>query len=270
MHSSYALSSDDFKVERGGKPVKRLADLWPGGYQPGDRLGVVLAQPMDAVGCSNLICATITMFYDLLREQHGTGNFFRYCDTYLFGVGCEAGDFNQLDIWPLHKLVTILQPTTEALLEARQRPQGQPAGDPRDRRPLPRRGGALDLECVPGPRQDRRHLLAAHRACARRGRRPGRQQGGRELRRAGDLHDSRHRRRLPGEAAPAAAQPRPRREAAGRGVPDAAQPGRRAGAAGRDPGAAARPPGADPARDADHDPAGRGADAAGRRRLGPF
>ena len=118
MHSSYALSSDDFKVERGGKPVKRLADLWPGGYQPGDRLGVVLAQPMDAVGCSNLICATITMFYDLLREQHGTGNFFRYCDTYLFGVGCEAGDFNQLDIWPLHKWVTILQPTTEALLEA--------------------------------------------------------------------------------------------------------------------------------------------------------
>jgi aminomethyltransferase len=118
MHSSYALSSDDFKVERGGKPVKRLADLWPGGYQPGDRLGVVLAQPMDAVGCSNLICATITMFYDLMREQYGTGNFFRYCDTYLFGVGCEAGDFNQLDIWPLHKWVTILQPTTEALLEA--------------------------------------------------------------------------------------------------------------------------------------------------------
>ena len=95
-----------------------LADLWPGGYQPGDRLGVILAQPMDAVGCSNLICATITMFYDLMREQHGTGNFFRYCDTYLFGVGCEAGDFNQLDIWPLHKWVTILQPTTEALLEA--------------------------------------------------------------------------------------------------------------------------------------------------------
>ncbi len=117
MHSSYALSSEDFAVERDGASAP-LADLWPGGYQPGDRLGIVLAQPMDAVGCSNLICATITLFYDLMRSTLGTGNFFRYCDTYLFGVGCEAGDFNQLDIWPLHKWVTILQPTTEALLEA--------------------------------------------------------------------------------------------------------------------------------------------------------
>jgi len=117
MHSSYALDASDFAVERDGGQ-QPLSELWPGGYQPGDRLGVVLAQPMDAVGCSNLICATITLFYDYLRSTLGTGNFFRYCDTYLFGVGCEAGDFNQLDIWPLHKWVTILNPTTEALLEA--------------------------------------------------------------------------------------------------------------------------------------------------------
>ncbi len=117
MHSSYALDVSDFSVERDGK-AQPLHELWPGGYQPGDRLGVVVAQPMDPVGCSNLICATITLFYDHMRKTLGTGNFFRYCDTYLFGVGCEAGDFNQLDIWPLHKWVTILNPTTEALLEA--------------------------------------------------------------------------------------------------------------------------------------------------------
>jgi hypothetical protein len=117
MHSSYALDASDFTVERGRKK-QPLAELWPGGYQPGDRLGVVVSQPMDPVGCSNLICATITLFYDHMRATLGTGNFFRYCDTYLFGVGCEAGDFNQLDIWPLHKWVTILNPSTEALLEA--------------------------------------------------------------------------------------------------------------------------------------------------------
>jgi aminomethyltransferase len=117
MHSSYALASSDFAVERGGKS-EPLANLWPGGYQPDDRLGVLLANPMDAVGCSNLICATITLFYDNLRATYGTGNFFRYSDAFLFGVGCEPGDFNQLDVWPLHKFVTVLQPTTEAVLEA--------------------------------------------------------------------------------------------------------------------------------------------------------
>jgi aminomethyltransferase len=116
MHSSYALSSDDFAVERDGE-AGPLSDLWPGGYQPGDRLGVVLNQPMDPCGCSNLICATNTLFYDVLRDTKGTGGFFRYADTYLIGVGCEPGDFNQLDVWPMHKFVGVLQPTAEAVLE---------------------------------------------------------------------------------------------------------------------------------------------------------
>jgi aminomethyltransferase len=117
MHSSYALSSDDFAVERDGEAVGALSDLWPGGYQPGDRLGVLLNQPMDPCGCSNLIAATNTLFYDVLRDTKGTGGFFRYADTYLIGVGCEPGDFNQLDVWPLHKFVGVLQPTAEAVLE---------------------------------------------------------------------------------------------------------------------------------------------------------
>ena len=117
MHSSYALSADDFAVERNGTS-EPLSALWPNGWQPDDRLGVLLANPMDAVGCSNLICGTITMFYDHLRATKGTGNFFRYSDVYLFGVGCEPGDFNQLDVWPLHKFISILQPTAEAVIEA--------------------------------------------------------------------------------------------------------------------------------------------------------
>jgi aminomethyltransferase len=115
MHSSYALASSDFSVEREGASSP-LAALWPG-YRPDDRLGIVLANPMDACGCSNLICGTNTLFYDDLRETRGVGNFFRYADTFLFGVGCEPGDFNQLDVWPLHKFVTVLQPTSEALIE---------------------------------------------------------------------------------------------------------------------------------------------------------
>ena len=117
MHSSYALSSEDFSVER-GETAAALTDLWPGGWTPSDRLGVIMANPMDGVGCANLISATTTLFYDHLRETKGTGNFFRYADNYMFGIGCEPGDFNQLDVWPLHKFVTIIQPTAEALIEA--------------------------------------------------------------------------------------------------------------------------------------------------------
>src|SRR4051794_25472102 len=117
MHSSYALAAEDFAVERNGSR-SGLAELWPGGFRPDDRLGVVLSEPMDPVGCSNLICATNTLFYEGLRAELGQGNFLRYADTFLFGVGCEPGDFNQLDVWPLHKFVSILQPTAEALLEA--------------------------------------------------------------------------------------------------------------------------------------------------------
>src|SRR5438067_274361 len=47
----------------------------------------------------------------------GHGGFFRYADTYLIGVGCEPGDFNQLDVWPMHKFVGVMQPTAEAVLE---------------------------------------------------------------------------------------------------------------------------------------------------------
>ncbi|MDX6567956.1 MAG: hypothetical protein QOH15_534, partial [Gaiellales bacterium] len=116
MHSSYALAAEDFSVERDGAAAP-LSELWPDGFGGDDRLGVVLAQPMDAVGCANLICGTNTLFYDGLRERKGAGNFFRYADTYLFGVGCEPGDFNQLDVWPLHKFVSVLSPTAEALIE---------------------------------------------------------------------------------------------------------------------------------------------------------
>lgn len=147
---------------------------------------------MDAIGCSNLICGTNTLFYDRLRDQHGQGNFFRYADTYLFGVGCEPGDFNQLDVWPLHKWVTILQPTAEAVIEAINDRRITLLAIPEDGRALPRRGGALDLERVRRPGAHGRPLLVAHGPCAQRRRLDRRQPRRRVVRRAGDLHDARH------------------------------------------------------------------------------
>lgn len=115
MHSSYAINSPDFSVEREGGAAP-LSELWPGGYRNGDRFAVLMGTPMDAVGCSNLIGGTNTLFYDHLRETRGTTNFFRYADTYMIGVDCEPGDWNQLDVWPMHKFVSIMQPTAEAVV----------------------------------------------------------------------------------------------------------------------------------------------------------
>ena len=115
MHSSYALNSEDFAVERDGVSAP-LDTLWPGGYKNGDRFCVVMGTPMDAIGCSNLIGGTNTLFYDHLRETRGNANFFRYADTYMIGVDCEPGDWNQLDVWPMHKFVSILSPTAESLI----------------------------------------------------------------------------------------------------------------------------------------------------------
>lgn len=115
MHSSYALNSPDFSVERDGVAAP-LSTLWPGGYRNGDRFAVLMGTPMDAVGCANLIGGTNTLFYDHLRETRGETNFFRYADTYMIGVDCEPGDWNQLDVWPMHKFVSIMQPTAEAVI----------------------------------------------------------------------------------------------------------------------------------------------------------
>ena len=115
MHSSYALNSEDFVVERDGK-AQPLSKLWPGGYKNGDRFAVLVGTPMDPVGCSNLIGGTNTLFYDHLRETRGSSNFFRYADTYMIGIDCEPGDWNQLDVWPMHKFVSIMSPTAESVV----------------------------------------------------------------------------------------------------------------------------------------------------------
>lgn len=115
MHSSYALNSPDFAVIRDGVEAP-LSTLWPGGYRNGDRFAVLCGTPMDPIGCSNLIGGTNTLFYDHLRETRGEANFFRYADTYLIGVDCEPGDWNQLDVWPMHKFVSIMGATAESLV----------------------------------------------------------------------------------------------------------------------------------------------------------
>ncbi len=92
-----------------------LADVWPG-FDSRDRFGLVLREPVGALGASALIALSVTAFYDAQRALYGD-DYFRYADFYLFGAGCEVADYGELDLWPGHKYVRC-EPTAESLLRA--------------------------------------------------------------------------------------------------------------------------------------------------------
>ena len=264
MHSSYALSSDDFAVERDGE-AGPLSDLWPGGYQPGDRLGVVLNQPMDPCGCSNLICATNTLFYDVLRDTQGHRR--------LLPLRRHVPDRRRLRarrLQPARRLADA-QVRRRAAAHGRgacSRPSTTAASRcsccPRSGAALPRRGRALDLECAACAGPLRRHLLAAHAAA--RAAATSACSATRSSRATSSRRSSRRPASAPASrraCAACAARSTASRCAAVEEYKTLPERRRRARAAGRDRGAAARPSGGLAPLGADDHPAARGAD--GRR-----
>ena len=69
MHSSTALQMDAFQIEVDGRPGG-AEDVWSG-FDGHDRVGVVLREPLDALGASGLLALSVTAFYDVLRAEHG-------------------------------------------------------------------------------------------------------------------------------------------------------------------------------------------------------
>jgi hypothetical protein len=113
MHSSSELRSDSFGIEVDGESA-RLEDLFAG-FEERDRVGVVVRDPVGAVGASILLLAAVTRFYDFQRAKGG--EFFIYPDYFLFHVGRSLGDHSMLDVWPSHKEV-VVDGGPEELLEA--------------------------------------------------------------------------------------------------------------------------------------------------------
>ncbi len=114
MHSSTALQMDAFQIEVDGRPGG-AEDVWPG-FDGHDRVGVVLREPLDALGASGLLALSVTAFYDVLRAEHGD-DYHRYADFFLFGQETDIADYGELDWWPSHKYVRT-GPSTEDLLRA--------------------------------------------------------------------------------------------------------------------------------------------------------
>jgi hypothetical protein len=111
MHSSTELNSRSFEVRVGDAPAS-IDDLLPG-FDERDRLGVVVRQPLGAVGASTLLLAAVTAFYDIQRAK--SKEFFIYPDNFTFHVGRRHGDHSMLEVWPGHKEVVVTDDAEELL-----------------------------------------------------------------------------------------------------------------------------------------------------------
>jgi hypothetical protein len=103
MHSCNELRSASFEIEVEGRSAS-FEDLF-GGFEERDRVGVIVGDPLGAVGASTLLLAAVTRFYDFQRAKGG--GFFIYPDYFVFHVGGQLGDHSMLDVWPSHKEVVV-------------------------------------------------------------------------------------------------------------------------------------------------------------------
>ena len=100
MHTATQLKGSMFDVKIGGAPATRET-LLPD-WQPHDRLGVVVTQPLGGIGASLLLQLAITAFYDI-RPSRRDENRIHYPDFYLFHVGGPHGSHMPYDFWPPRK-----------------------------------------------------------------------------------------------------------------------------------------------------------------------
>lgn len=115
MHTTTVISAHDFAFQLQGRQAS-LDDVLPG-FQPSDRIGVVVNTPCAAMGVSALLMAATTRFYDAHRLQLGNApdKLRIYPDYFIFHVGHRQGNHAQLDVWPPHKEVVV---DAEQILEA--------------------------------------------------------------------------------------------------------------------------------------------------------
>lgn len=93
----------------------RLAELFPR-WGASDRLGVIVASPMGAVGAAALIAAAIGRFYEARQERGARA--WVYPEIYAFHVGGLFGDLSYFDFLPSRKEVFLPSDEPLAILEA--------------------------------------------------------------------------------------------------------------------------------------------------------
>jgi hypothetical protein len=80
-----------------------------------DRFGIVVAEPLGALGASLLLQLAIAQFYDVRPERRDAMPV--YPEIYLLHVGQPHGDFSSFDFWPPRKEIVVPAGDPLALLE---------------------------------------------------------------------------------------------------------------------------------------------------------
>jgi hypothetical protein len=100
MHTQKQLNLDQFQAHLDGKPAEGVLE-----WGTHDRLGVVVDQPLGALGASLAIQLAIAEFFSL---DHGSRlSRPMYADIYLFHVGGPWGDFSPFDFSPPRREVFL-------------------------------------------------------------------------------------------------------------------------------------------------------------------
>lgn len=101
MHTSVSLQLDMFSIEIDGRAAD-VAELLD--WQPHDRLGIVLTEPLGALGASALMQLAIVSYFNARASRRAVPH---YAEIYLFHLGGPYGDFSNFDIVPTRKEVFL-------------------------------------------------------------------------------------------------------------------------------------------------------------------
>ena len=102
MHTASQLSAGMFRIELGRGPASLRQLL--SGWTAASRLGVVVREPLGALGASFLMQAATVAFYDARPRRRRRP---LYAEIFLFHVGDRFGSHAPLDIWPPRKEVFV-------------------------------------------------------------------------------------------------------------------------------------------------------------------
>jgi hypothetical protein len=103
MHT-IALEAGMFDAEIDGRSAT-IEEVFPA-WEGHDRFGIVIHEPLGAVGASLLIQMAITMFYKH-RQATKPGAPPVYPEIYAFHIGRAHGDLSEYDFWPPEKEVVV-------------------------------------------------------------------------------------------------------------------------------------------------------------------